>query len=311
MRRNLKVNKVGLVADSTDMRLFNAALTVYRSEGVRGVAKTAGAFSLSRLCSSLERYGLISFSDRIKQTPYGPKIWFNWSQYLEVMFVLSWFEPEFIDRFRSTTAELGGVFVDVGAYHGFYSLLYLSDATKTGTVEAFEPVPANRERFRQNVSLNGFADCVTLNDCALMDAHGVKQMNIGKPAFGQSTLGGRMRSEITDESIDVPVRRFDDEYEVDRPVDVMKIDVEGAECEVISGSIETLRTHKPHLFIETHEKMMPSFDTSLSQLVALLEEAGYERAYDIQNGEYLGIDSIDSRSNGVGRHLHIVGDPSQ
>jgi O-antigen/teichoic acid export membrane protein len=57
----------------------------------------------------------------------------------------------------------------------------------------------------------------------------------------------------------------------------IKIDVEGAEVEVLKGAREFLNTHKPHLLIEVH----PSFiirknEKALDEMVMILEEAGYK-----------------------------------
>lgn len=58
--------------------------------------------------------------------------------------------------------------------------------------------------------------------------------------------------------------------------DVIKIDVEGAEMSVLMGMRQTLRIHKPILFLEFHPDNLHYFNTSLSAILSLLIENDYK-----------------------------------
>ena len=57
---------------------------------------------------------------------------------------------------------------------------------------------------------------------------------------------------------------------------VLKIDVEGAEAEVLRGGMELLQQHKPVLLIEVHTYALKDFGSSREELLGLLEGLGYE-----------------------------------
>lgn len=53
-----------------------------------------------------------------------------------------------------------------------------------------------------------------------------------------------------------------------RRVDWIKIDVEGAECEVLLGLIETLKTYRPRMIIEV-------FNENVEKVKRFMEKYGY------------------------------------
>ena len=149
-----------------------------------------------------------------------------------------------------------GVFLDVGAGAGKYSLLM---AKRNVTVFAWEPNPLNRVVFKKNLELNGLTDKVTLHEEALGSSESAKKMSFKALA-----------SRIGDEGGLVSMKRLDS-YEFAR-VDLIKIDVEGYEYEVLKGAAETIKTHKPALIVELHPKMTAN---TRVRCTSLLEELGY------------------------------------
>jgi hypothetical protein len=80
-----------------------------------------------------------------------------------------------------------------------------------------------------------------------------------------------------DELVSVESLTLDDFFE-NRQVrpDVIKIDVEGAEINVLRGMKKIIQEHKPILFIEVHPSKLPIFHSSSEELLAILIERGYE-----------------------------------
>lgn len=58
-------------------------------------------------------------------------------------------------------------------------------------------------------------------------------------------------------------------------IDLMKIDVEGAELGVIKGGIESITVSRPTIFIELLRKWMKPFGSSPQDVSELLTELGY------------------------------------
>lgn len=146
--------------------------------------------------------------------------------------------------------QAGGVFYDVGANIGFLSLIGARLVGSAGRVYAFEPVPANAELVRRNAALNGFSQ-VEVVEKALGRRSG--QAELALAAYS----GGAVLAEVgtpPDRAgmMTVALASIDDLVDVAglAPPALVKIDVEGAELEVLMGMERTLATHRPVLLCE-------------------------------------------------------------
>ena len=149
----------------------------------------------------------------------------------------------------------GDVFVDVGANSGYFSVLAALRVGARGRVFAFEPNPAVRRQLERHIGLNAIADRVTISELALSDEDrddvrlfvscwpendGIASLT---PAAETLARGG-LRA---DTSMAVRVRTFDSwaqSVQLSR-VDLMKIDVEGAESRVLAGMASTITHRRP------------------------------------------------------------------
>ncbi len=148
-------------------------------------------------------------------------------------------------------ATLGGGAADVGANVGMFTIPLAHKVGPNGIVLAFEPYPSNADRLRQNCVANG-ASSVVVHQLALMDRDGVVDLHLGMdPAYGSTTRVSPGKE--SGATISIPSRTFDNIWaESGRPrVSVVKIDVEGAELSVLSGSREFLISCAPTLLVET------------------------------------------------------------
>ena len=144
--------------------------------------------------------------------------------------------------------EPGMVFFDVGANLGYYTLLASSKIETVGQVHAFEPSPAQFKHLSLNVQLNR-ASNVTLNNCALDENSGERDLflttgwNQGLHSLGrgdQHSRSCRVQCLTLDGYVaGIGLTRLD----------VLKIDVEGAEMLVLHGAEQTLSTLSPALVL--------------------------------------------------------------
>lgn len=145
------------------------------------------------------------------------------------------FEAESISAWRSAAA--GGLALDIGAYTGLYALVA---ATVGAKVHAFEPNPSVFRRLADNVRTNGAS--ITLHQLGVAETAGCAQLvtehDFPLTSGGRLTPGGDIRVVSIDE------------LEI-RGVTAVKIDVEGAECDVLRGAIDTLRRDRPLIITET------------------------------------------------------------
>jgi FkbM family methyltransferase len=150
--------------------------------------------------------------------------------------------------------------VDVGANIGYYLLLLAQAVGPDGTVSCFEPDPENLLELERNVQLNGFTN-IRIHPAAV----GAEDTTV--------KLRGGINSAITPEGeIEAPLVRLD--LTAARPIDFMKIDVEGYEGHVLAGARRILDEDRPNLFLEIHPGLLAppyTVDELLGRLGSLYE----------------------------------------
>jgi FkbM family methyltransferase len=194
------------------------------------------------------------------------------------VYVAGSFEPNefaFLDR----TLRRGMTFLDIGANDGLYTLFAARRVGRRGRVVAFEPSSRERHNLERNLALNRLKK-VTIVPAALANQAGQASLQIA-PALhgGHNTLGGFAHQGVS--AIDaelVPVETLDavaDRLGIGK-VDVVKIDVEGAEVKVLEGARKVLMSSRPVLLIEANDEALRKQAASNSHLVALLRSLDYE-----------------------------------
>lgn len=176
-------------------------------------------------------------------------------------------------------AKKGGVLVDAGANFGYYSCLW-AGVNPGNRVIAFEPSPICIPHFKFNINKNGFNQRIQVKEMALGKENGVCGFFLGLP--GQTGWGGLV---ITDDKrqVEVQVERLDSIYNViDRSgyIDVLKIDVEGADTWVIFGAEKLLREKRiRHIFFEENLGRMEPLNIGRYEAVDFLSSHGYRVKY--------------------------------
>lgn len=138
-------------------------------------------------------------------------------------------------QYESCLADLlpppGGIAVDAGAFIGRHTLMYARAVGPQGRVIALEPLPANYRLLVENVALNGYAN-VTCVPHALGRGGGQVLLRYEEETSTASTVRHLPRA------VEVPQSRLDDLLDQlgIAQIDLLKIDVEGAEGEVLEGS---------------------------------------------------------------------------
>lgn len=138
--------------------------------------------------------------------------------------------------------------VDVGCHHGSILAIMLARAPE-GRHFAFEPLPGPFANLQRKFA--GRAN-VELRQSALSDAPGEStfQHVVSNPAY--SGLLKRRYERPDEEVVEIRVRleRLDDVIPETLPIRFVKIDVEGAELQVLRGAVETIRRTRPYIVFE-------------------------------------------------------------
>lgn len=159
---------------------------------------------------------------------------------------VTWNTAEY-EAFRAA-ARPGAIALDVGANAGAYALLLGQWVRPGGRVYAFEPAPETFAGLRRHVRLNGLQDTVVLVRAA---AAGVT----GHGTLSVDGVSGANRLADGADGATVETITVDDFCERERIApSFIKIDVEGAELQVLRGARETIRRggRGLSLFVEMH-----------------------------------------------------------
>ncbi len=152
-----------------------------------------------------------------------------------------------VTRLFKCMVKPGMVVADVGAHFGWYTLQAARLLAGRGKVYSFEPTPESFRLLRQNVQLNGFleSDVVELRSVAVNDACGEATLALNPDDSTQNTL---FADPACTQSITVKTMSLDQALGGESHVDVVKIDVEGAELWVLRGMQGILQSN-PHIRI--------------------------------------------------------------
>jgi FkbM family methyltransferase len=186
------------------------------------------------------------------------------------------FETEtvhFVQRFLKP----GMVFLDIGANIGQYSLLASELVGSEGTVHSFEPYPLMYAVLRRNVERN---HCVNVhcNCVALDEQEGSQQLFLsGSKGFGSTSfVPAEHYSGLQIGVRTMSVDRYAQVHGLDR-VDLIKIDVEGAEMSVLKGAHFLLDKHPDvALVLEFNDTAAHRFGYSSAQLADYLRARGFK-----------------------------------
>ncbi len=179
----------------------------------------------------------------------------------------SWFtyEDEAVVRDRDWTIVEGDVVLDVGCAYGSYVLTAL--ATGAAMVHTWNPNANENNYMRASLELNGWLDkCVIHED-------------------GLWSKTGFLRDTDLEFTEDVPVEaafpvRTLDSYELGLDkVDWLKLDVEGAEVEVLKGAEQLIRKFTPKVVVENHQFKDATIE---ARVKAFLGNLGYEEVRVVQ-----------------------------
>jgi FkbM family methyltransferase len=167
----------------------------------------------------------------------------------------------------------GDFALDIGANMGVFTRRLAELVGPSGSVWAFELVPDTYEILTYN--MRGYAN-VTCRDVAISAKTGTVGYHVPKHSDG---LPDYYCAYLTDNG-SIPATSIDELVATTESlarVDFMKIDVEGAEAEVIDGAKETLRKFRPSLVVESKPES-PIFGT--------LDRTGYD-VFAIHDGKLM------------------------
>jgi FkbM family methyltransferase len=145
------------------------------------------------------------------------------------------------------TIKPGNVVVDVGAYIGTHTVFFSNLVGDDGIVVAIEPQHLIFQNLCANLALNALCNVVPLQNL-IGKQEGIAKIPVLHPDQENNFAG--LTLSLSTSGRPTPVVTIDG-LKLSQ-CDLIKIDVEGMECDVIEGAKETIRRHKPVLFVENN-----------------------------------------------------------
>ena len=185
-----------------------------------------------------------------------------------------------VTEWLQRTLRPGQVFVDVGANVGYFTLLGGQLVGPRGRVVAVEAHPRLAELLRRNVIMNGVYGYVTTWHRAAWSTTTSLQLRQRLNFSGASSVGAIGKEALdrlgdTEEVVEVQAVPVDDLLEGLPPVDVLKMDIEGAELQAFIGLSRTLATSPGiSVMFEWAPALMEAVGDKAEALVELLEGHG-------------------------------------
>jgi FkbM family methyltransferase len=229
-------------------------------------------------------YFLRGFINRITGKPINPRLSrgvtlknkdgiFYCGNHINSVWVASTIHEENVNKYFSLSS---GTFVDVGANIGKYTIKIARQLKDKGKAIAIEPEPSNFQVLKKNIVLNNLKNVNAFNLACSSHA--------GKSAFylNDSGTGSHSLIKKTNKNISVNLCKLDSllsSLKI-KKVDFIKIDVEGAELDVIAGAKNTLKSF-PKIIVEIENS------ESIKKLELILRKAGYQNFTRLSKEEYL------------------------
>lgn len=252
------------MSNKTSLRLFIIRLIpVSLHPAILNIAN-----SLSRFFGS-QNVQQLMYSPTWKTIQHGPgkgiHLFFDDSGEIGKEMIQGTYDDYFFESIRSEKPE-GKTIFDVGAHIGYDSLIFAALVKSKGQVVAFEPNPYNRERLSLHLEHNApLHTRVQVFEYALSDQEGTAEFLMSSRVDGWASSGSFLDSAHTNlehsmyekslgfQRVQTPITTLDIFCKKNHlKPDIIKIDVEGAEQEVLLGAKKIIATLKPVFYIELH-----------------------------------------------------------
>jgi FkbM family methyltransferase len=183
----------------------------------------------------------------------------KWSRYYEAEY-----EPETFDFFHEHLKQ-GDTVLDIGGHIGLFAVTTAKLVGPAGRVFTFEPTPFTRGVLQEVVDLNEVNEIVEVRGEAVSSKRGETVFfDTGEEVSNANSL---VRSELSKREIPITLISVDEFVrERNLKVDCIKIDVEGAELDVLIGAKETFLTQRPVTRLGLHPEFIVKNGQSLEEI---------------------------------------------
>jgi FkbM family methyltransferase len=171
----------------------------------------------------------------------------------------------------------GGVFVDVGANVGMHTLAAAKAMDGQGKIIAFEPFEQSKKLLEKSMFINGYSNCVEINQCAVSNRSGIQDLYLGATSGHHSLFPLDGAETLTADTVKVQLVKLDEIIAVNQHVDLIKIDAEGAELDVLEGASALIENNPDiALIVELGLSHLNRTNHSLEAWLASFTKLGFD-----------------------------------
>lgn len=205
-----------------------------------------------------------------------------------------YYEPP-VTRVMQRLATRGGTVVDAGANWGYFSLLAASSVGDRGRVIALEPDPRHFERLTRNIAINHFAQIMPLQIAAGSHDGVVTLAGYADDAENRG-ISRIADTKIAAHHFEVRCTTVDALTGSCARVDVVKIDVEGAEMDALTGMRDGLAAARyASIILELHPSLLRETGMDPVECIQILLAHGYRGwCIDLEPRAYRSAAAVDS-----------------
>lgn len=188
-------------------------------------------------------------------------------------------EIEFVGRLLKP----GDIALDVGAHMGFFTIQMAAMVGPGGRVHAFEPLDRNAALLERSICENRFEERVVFYRAAVGAKSGSANLTFAAETLnsGGAYLMRDGTAPLTGNLVKTVKMVALDDLHLPHPVRLIKMDVEGAEPQVIKGAERLLKQDKPVMLSELHPTQLErASGMTPDEFLGLVRSAGY-RAQDL------------------------------
>ena len=250
----------------------------------------------------IHKYGLDNFKTEFVYVQ-GNKIFLDEEDCLQLS-VNEVIEPVETKLFNDIIKN-GEILLDVGANIGYFTLLMAKLSGPSGKVFSFEPEDKNFKILEKNVKINNYHN-VVLEKKGVSDRNGINKFFLSSKNTGMHSLQ-KIRDDVKEVKIDVI--RLDDYFsalDLAEKISLIKIDVEGAEFQVLNGMKTILKNKNLKLLIEFIPEHLKKHGTNPGDVLKILEDNNFKIYQINENTKELELKEIDDilDNSEIGRNIY-------
>ncbi|MEM5874521.1 MAG: FkbM family methyltransferase [Candidatus Aenigmatarchaeota archaeon] len=173
-----------------------------------------------------------------------------------------------------------GIFIDVGAHIGRYTIMVARKLRNKGMVISFEPERGNFQALLNNIAINKLNNVIPLNLALYSKASKLKLYLV--PAIGIDGHSIYKKTSKYQEVKTITIDQIVKKLKVNpKLIKLIKLDVQGAEPDILEGARRTLKQTNARIIFESHNR------EHLQKCEKILNELGYKSVVRIDDRNFL------------------------